>query len=172
MGHDNRQIFIKKQADVNYKLLECDSYEFHGDLLPSCEIIPIKRECNDALIKNDILDIISWCNFTECRPELFTRTMLGGALFQGHKINILEEREGSFHPLTATSPVIVYSSNTLKVTDGIEEIIVKPILTGTATQIVKSKLTQKQIDRLVSLLYWKNFFQNLKEEDEIGRAHV
>ena len=164
-GNELHQMFVKRNGDINYKLLECTHYDFHKDLMPSCEVIPVEKKCNDALLKNDISLVIKKCNFTEDQPPLFERTMTGGLLFQGEKLSILEERDGGFFPIIAIPPVVILTSNTLKVTNEKEEIIIKPLLTNVATQILKSKLTQKEIDKLVSRLYWINFFKNLKEED-------
>jgi hypothetical protein len=166
VGHTIYDRFISVTGTHEIKLLRCDHYSFNEEDLPSCHTDDLEDDCERALQKNSIEDVIKHCKFLEETPPSYRQTKTDAFLIQGSDLFISHEVKGAYIPLTVPEPpIIILSPNALKIRKDLEEWILTPSDTTVALLIVSSLLTPDQIDTLSNKYFYQNLFDSFDSED-------
>jgi hypothetical protein len=173
-GDTAEQKFITLSGHSNIQILSCDLYAFNLEDIPACSTFDLKEECEKALQANDIYEIISQCKFTEEIPHPIVQANKGSFLIQGNSELVVSQQVNTeYIPLPSSSPpLVVFSPNTLKITVRDQEWVMSSISKVTALKIVKSLLSQKDIQSLVSKYYYQELWDDMDGEDYVRNLLV
>ena len=105
----------------------------------------MEKNCAKALEVEDIDDIIKSCNFTWDTPPLAINLGEGGILVQSES----EVSTGS-KLIGDDPPFIIYSPENVMIREGMLELNFPPDLNISQLNVIKSKLTDEDIDKLVN----------------------
>jgi len=166
-GHTVSQQFARLPTSQEVKLIDCNHYIFNSEKIPMCQIIDIEPACNAALLGTDNLKIIHNCNFTRSVPQLGIRTLSNGVLVQGSQVQAKVLDTVDYKPLTRVSPILVFSPFKILVEKDREEEIFSSTSNITTTKLVKSRLSEAEIDKLESRYLWLSFTEDFDIEDAV-----
>jgi hypothetical protein len=166
-GHTVSQQFARLPTSQEVKILDCNHYKFNSEKIPMCQIIDIEPACNAALLSIDNLKVINNCNFTRSVPQLGIRTLSNGVLVQGSQVQAKVLDTVDYKPLTRVSPILVFSPFKILVEKDREEEIFSSTSNITTTKLVKSRLSEAEIDKLESRYLWLSFTEDFDIEDAV-----
>ena len=147
--------------DANKKLvlLDCGDYPvlpFNPDDSPVgtdlyCTITPYDNNCGTALEKNDYTNILSYCNFTNTKPELVTRTPVGLLIMsEGEQLIIKELVEGQNAKLSIPdkTPVLIISPYSISVSTKGLDMTFDPVFKTSERRLIYTSLPTDFIESM------------------------
>jgi hypothetical protein len=160
-GFNDNDNFAKTLITMELRYMSCDNSN-SGDY-PVCieQIIP--EPCNGLIIRSDIKGIINNCNFTRSIPQIGIMIPYGGIIIQG---NGLEIKNGE-NSISHKTPMVIYSPETITITDNKEDYVYPPAITIEELTIVESKLSLEEIEYLKNSMKWEEVWENTDYEDLI-----
>ena len=154
-GEYTEQEFVKIKATAQIKLLNCTVSQWENVEFPFCALKDVEKNCAKALEIEDIDDMIENCNFTWDTPPLAINLGEGGILVQSES----EVSTGS-KLIGDDPPFIIYSPENVMIREGMLELNFPPDLNISQLNVIKSKLTDDDIDKLVDQYHWNLFWEN------------
>lgn len=145
----------------DFVYLDCEEKASGDYSLCSEEKIP--GHCKEKLIKGEITGIIDNCNFTEEMPQPGIIIPHGGILIQGDDLIISNNRTNIRKP----PPLIVYSPETITIRTRDEDYVFPPSIYVEKQVIVESRLSEKDIEYLLSVYKWDKIMENQDYGDYI-----
>ena len=121
--------------------------------------------CLSKLQGNSITDIINNCNFTKDETDVGIRTDSKGLLVQGIKVTAKIKDGTGYKTLTTETPVLIFTDKEVVLVKDEDEFIFPTISNSSGTKVVKSKLTDKDKERLNARYEWEIFWENFDYED-------
>jgi len=163
MPENDEELFIRtmeQKRELSY--LDCENYVFNREKIPVCEKRQINKYCEEALNAKHVKNIISNCNFSrEANPQVILRTLNEGILIQGGDVTVSRKVNNELVKVSDETPILVYSPTDIIVKQHEETWEVVAANTGIQFKVIKTALTQEDIDNLKSRmnwLEWKEFF--------------
>lgn len=165
-GENFHQKFAVIKATLEPKILDCDNYEFFSSDTAKCKIINMDKICLQGLLASNIRDSIKYCNFTKDSPPTGLRTFSGGILVQGENVKSKVIDSGSERVLATETPILIFSDKHILL-EAEENFDFAPQSENTATgiRVIRSRLTQEDLDSLENKYYWENFQENIEVDD-------
>jgi len=164
MGDNPDQTFIKLAGTNQIKLINCNESNWKHAPFPLCPLIDVQKDCETALEKDDIKNVILNCNFTMETTPLAQRFITGQVFIQTPDALI----SSGGRPIRDDPPLILSSPNEIIVREGVLEQSFPPMINPTGLEIIKSKLTQDDINLLVQTYQW-NIFMDYFDWDHYVR---
>jgi hypothetical protein len=148
-----------ESSDVVY--IECSQEQADHTNVELCKEHAVPKDCAYAIKLADNDKIISHCNFTIYEPKVANHLYDNGVLVQGKDVIILENGRVLYY----ATPVLIYTNYDLLIQQNKKE---TRIIANTQTQnphIVKTSLTQVQIDLMVAKAQWSDLLSALGWDD-------
>ena len=164
-GNNKDQIFATTVSNPEPKILDCNHYDMHAIEIPVCQVMSIGDICLSKLQGNSITDIINNCNFTKDETDVGIRTDSKGLLVQGIKVTAKIKDGTGYKTLTTETPVLIFTDKEVVLVKDEDEFIFPTISNSSGTRVVKSKLTDKDKERLNARYEWEIFWENFDYED-------
>jgi hypothetical protein len=165
-GEKDKNLLARTLDLKEYKYLDCE--EDYTDFLV-CNEITIPDTCKKSIDTDDTASITKNCNFTKGMPPIITPIPNGGILIQGDETIIVISGETK---ITNKLPIIVYTPEILKIEAYNEEYYVTPSITVPKLIIVESKLTEDEINALITTENWNNLLSEAEIENYIDIALI
>ena len=154
-GEYTEQEFAKIKETAQIKLLNCTVNNWKNSDFPFCALKDMQKDCAKALEMDDIDEIISNCNFTWDTPPLAINLGEGGILLQ-----VEADVNSGSKVIGDDPPFIIYSPENVIIREGTLELNFPPDMNITTFSLIKSKLTDDDIEKLVTQYHWNLFWEN------------
>ena len=166
-GHNKDQIFALTDKNPEPKVLDCNHYDVHSVDVPICQILSIPDNCLSKLQGKIIWEVINKCNFTKDQADVGIRTESKGLLVQGTKVTTKVKDGTGYKILTTDTPVIVFTDQEVVLSSEGEEYKFTTVTNSSGTKVIKSRLVEKDIERLKARYGWEIFWEDFDYEDVI-----
>ena len=154
-GEYTEQEFVKIKESAQIKLLNCTINQWENVEFPFCALREVEKDCAKALEVEDIDEIIESCNFTWDTPPLAINLGEGGILIQ------IEADVSTDNKIIGDDPpFIICSPDNVLIREGILELNFPPDLNISTLNVIKSKLTEDDINKLINQYQWNLFWEN------------
>ena len=114
-----------------------------------------------------IWEVINKCNFTKDQADVGIRTESKGLLVQGTKVTTKVKDGTGYKILTTDTPVIVFTDQEVVLSSEGEEYKFTTVTNSSGTKVIKSRLVEKDIERLKARYGWEIFWEDFDYEDVI-----
>jgi len=164
-GETDHQQFAVLKETVEPKILDCDQYDFNDQTTPICEMKNVDKTCLQSLLISNVQNSIKNCNFTRETPTVGVRTYSRGILVQ-KKDTVTKTKEGTIERIVSSDvPIIIFSEKTVVLDHNGEKFDFAKEGQIVGTRVVKSRLTEEDIEDLEDRVKQEEFLENLDTED-------
>jgi len=156
--------YLKNPTTGAMSFVNCSTKIKTTEDFPTCSVVLLENDCIKELESGGITDIIKQCSFEEFSPDLVTLLPNSGILIQASEDAIISS---GTKPLHTKGPIVVFSPETITISDEGQELSIPSNENVTSLVIVKSLLTDKDITALLSKYYWENLKDSFETDDYV-----